>query len=214
MTWATMAMQGASTAMGVFGSLYKGQSDAYNARVESEAKARSAEAQAEADTFNAKVYRQIAESETDRHAAEAIDYRRNQSANVAKLRAKQAGSGLAMSGSPLMIDETIFQEIEFSTNRIAYAGQVTRTRMENQAALFDLSAIRNKDTATFARAAGKASSDNIITSSYINALTETAKGFNATLKDYNTLSNRGRPSPAPSGSDTPPFYISRGTGWF
>jgi hypothetical protein len=212
MTYATMAMQGVGTAMQVFGSLYKGQSDAYSARVESEAKARTAEAQAEADTFNAKVYRQIAESETDRVAAEATDYRRSQSANVAKLRAKQAGSGFALSGSPLMVDEAIFQEIEFSSNRIAYAGQVARTRMVNQASLLDLSATRNKDTAKFARAAGEASADNIITGSYINAITSGAKGFNDMLKGYSSMATRqSAPAAASSGEA---FYISRGTSWF
>ena len=211
MTYATMALQGVGTAMSVFGSLYKGNVDSYNARVEAEAKARSAEAQAEADTFNAKVFRQVAESETDRAAAEATDYRRTNKAKLAQLRAKQASSGLAMSGSPLMVDETVFSEIEFSTNRIAYAGQVIRTRYENQAALLDLSATRNLDTAKFARQVGETNAENIKTGSYINAIIAGAQGANNTLKGYSSLSTRA--APASSGNSTP-FYISSGTGWF
>lgn len=211
MTYATMAMQGVSTAMNVFGSLYSGQANAYNAKVESEAKARQAEAQAEADTFNAKVYRQVAQSETERAAAEATDYRRTQSGNVAKLRAKQAGSGFALSGSPLMIDEAVFQEIEFSTNRLAYAGQLARVRYENQADLLDVSASRNIDTAKFARETGAISADNIITGSYISAAAAGAKGFNDALKGYAPMATR---QAAPSGGSSDPFYISKGTSWF
>lgn len=213
MTYATMAMQGVGTAMSVFGSLYKGESDAYSARVEAEARARTAEAQAEADTFNAKVYRQVAESETDRAAADATDYRRTQKAKQAQLRARQVSSGFALSGSPLMIDETVFQEIEFSTNRIAYAGQLARTRMENQADLLDLSATRNKDTAKFARFAGDISASNIRTGSIINAISYGVKGTNDILKGYNSLSTRGS-MPAPSGNSSTPFYIPQGTGWW
>lgn len=169
MSYMTLALQGASTALGVIGALRQGESDAYATSVAAQSKAMGLEAQAEADSFNAKVSRQMAEAELQRAAGEAGDYRRTQGARAASRRALTGASGLALEGSPLLADESIFQEIDFGASRIGYAGDVAAARLRTQGDLLDLSATRNLESANFARTAGEASARNIKSSSYLKA---------------------------------------------
>lgn len=189
-------MQGASTALGTIGALFQGQASATNARIKGEADARTLEARADADAFNAKVYRQLAESETQRAAAEAGDYRRTQGAKAATMRAIQADSGFVLEGSPLFVNESILQEIEFGSSRIAYGGQLASTRARNQATLLDVSSRNNRTSAQFARAAGEVSADNITRASYLNSAGNLIKGSTGI---YETLA--GGRTPAGSSSN-------------
>lgn len=177
MAYLTLALQGASTALGVVGALHKGETEAYRAQTEAEMRARNADAQAEADEFNSKVARQLADYEHFKAKGDVADFRRSQNKQAAQSRAVFAASGLALEGSPLMVDEMIFQEIDFGASRIAAAAGVVSTRYRNQAQLLDLSARRNRETAVFAREAGKTSAENIRSGSFIDAIGTGIRGF-------------------------------------
>ena len=175
-TSSIVALQGASTAMGIMGALRSGSSNSIIARVQAENSARQSEAHAEADTLNAEIARQQAQSERERAAAEALDYRRSQGAKLASRRATFAAGGLALEGSPLLVDDSIFQEIEFGAQRIAHAGSLAETRLKNQASLLDTSAERNRQSADFARKAGDFTAKSARTASIIDALSAGVKG--------------------------------------
>lgn len=164
-----IGLQSLGTSLGIFGALQKGSSDELNARIKYAADERTALARADADSFNAKVARQLALAEERKTAADAADYRRVGSSKIASARAARADSGLALEGSPLLVDASIFKEVEFGVDRIVNAGAVNATRMRNQATLLDVSSENNRRTADLARAAGDASVSNIRSASRLNA---------------------------------------------
>lgn len=188
MSFLTFALQGMSTALGVMGALEQGESDALAAIIRGEGQARQFDAQADADLFNSKVALQLAESERERATAQAIDFRRSEGSKAASRRARVAAGNLAMEGSPLMVDESIWQEIEFGTQRISYAGQLASTRLTNEAKLLQESARNNRESARFSRQAGEISASNIRRASKINAVGAGIKGLTGFA---DTLSTRG-----------------------
>jgi len=190
MAMLTMGATVASGVVGVLGALQKGKADAFNAQVEAENRARQADAQSEADIFNAKVARQLAESETRQGAANAKDYRRTQSARAASRRAIVSASGVSMEGSPLLVDEAIFQEIEFGAQRIAFDSMTKSSRARNAASLLERSAWHNKETARIARETGRASVENIRKASYLSALGRGLSGFLDTSKAINEMATQ------------------------
>jgi len=177
MAFLTLAAQGASLATGVMGSIYEGRIAAQQAQVQAENTARIAEAKAEADEFNAKVAEQLAGVEKDRATAGASDFRRAQMARLASSRAKQAASGFSLEGSPLLVDESIFSEIELGAARLGHAGDVAATRLRNESTLLRRSAVHGRDTAIFAREAGAQSASNITSASLLRAAGAGAKGL-------------------------------------
>lgn len=186
----TLGIQGAGTSLGVLSALRSGDADAYSTRVKAENFARSAEARAEGDTFNAAASRQLATSELQRAGAGAEDFRRLQGSRLASRRAVTAASGLAMEGSPLMVDESIFQNIDFGAGRLGFEGDINASRLRNQASLLDFSATRERESAGFARTAGEAAASSIKSASLINALGAGLKGGAGIMQ---TLSTRGGP---------------------
>ena len=143
MAFLTLAAQGASLATGMIGAKMEGDNLASQYR-----------ARAEADDFNAKVAQQMAGAEKERAEASASDFRRAQKARLANARAKQAASGLSLEGSPLLVDEATFQEIEFGAARIAHQGQLASTRLENESLLLTQKAKADRMSAGFASRAG------------------------------------------------------------
>ena len=185
MSYLTLAAQGASTALGIVGALATGQSAAYNAAAKAESDARVYSAHADADAFNAKVARQLAGSERQRSFADAFDYRRVQTAKFEYRRAVQSGGGLDMlEGSPLLVNDKIFEAVDFGAQRIAAQGQIAYTRYTNQAELLDVSSVNFRTSADAAREAGKASVRNINFATGISAASAGAKG---SYDMYNTL---------------------------
>jgi hypothetical protein len=145
----------ATGAMKAHAARYEGAVAANRALVEAENQARMAEARAEADLFNSKVSDQMAGSETERAGAEANDFRKAQSARIASSRAQRAASGLALEGSPLMVDEAVFTEVEYGAQRLVHAGQVTATRLNNQGRLLRRSSGFDRETARTVRLAAR-----------------------------------------------------------
>lgn len=182
MSFATLALQGIGASLGIVGALRTGDSGAFNALIKGESEGRIADARADADSFNAKVARQLAISEESNAAATAADYRRTQTSKAASARAVRADSGLALEGSPLLVDQSIFKEIDFGSSRIAYAGQLSSNRLRNQASVYDVYSENNRRTGVFARQAGKIGADNARDSAVLNALSFGAKGANEMYK--------------------------------
>jgi hypothetical protein len=190
----TMGLQGLGTGFNIFGALQSGKSQATSALIQTEASARASEARADADRFNAKVADQMAVSAEQQATATAADYRRIQGSKLASRRAVAAASGVALEGSPLMIDNSIFQQIEFGASRISYAGSVQATRARNQGTLLRVSAENTDRSADFARQAGQISADNIMDASYIKAIGAGITGLgelSKTMDKMGTLSTSG-----------------------
>lgn len=202
MAFLTLAMQGAGTGLGIWGSLFQGQVGETNALIEYGNRARGFDAQADADKFNATMTRQVAESERQRTDAEATDYRRVGKSKLASLRAKHAASGIALEGSPMIVDDSIFSEIEFGAQRIVHAGAVTGTRLMNQARLLDTSSSNNRASAIFSRQSGEYSADAHRTASYLNAGRYALSGFGEITKTLST-SRKGGWDTTPSTTWTP-----------
>ena len=179
-------MNAAGMFTSMLGAQQQASSAATNARIQAENAARQAEAQAESMRFNATVSRQMAQSELDRAAGESGDFARTQGARRAARVARVAAGGLSMfEGSPRMVDESIFSEINFGRSRIGYAGDVASMRQRNQGALLDAQALRADQAAQYARMAGEISANNIQQAGNINMLSAGITGFG---KMYGSLS--------------------------
>lgn len=86
--------------------------------------------------YQAAVDRQRAERERQEAAVAEEDFRRQQSALMAKRRANLGVSGVeATTGSPLLVSEDFAGEIELQALRIRNQGEVGATRLEQQATL-------------------------------------------------------------------------------
>lgn len=111
--------------------------------------------EAAAHKFNAEVARQQAANTRGVGRADANDYRRLNSARLASNRAAAAGSGIvASSGSPLMVDEAIFSEIEFGAARTINAAEIIATRQDNEGVLLDAQARQARKNAMLAMKSG------------------------------------------------------------
>lgn len=148
---------------------FQGAVEANKALINSENAARASEARAEADEFNATVAQQLAGSEIERAGAEAGDFRKAQNARRASARAVQAASGIALEGSPMMVDEAVFSEIELGAQRIVHGGNVAATRLENQARLLRRSGAFERETAKNLRDAGRKTADWAVEAGEIGA---------------------------------------------
>jgi hypothetical protein len=94
-----------------------------------------AKAQAQAANYNAQQQEIAAAGERDAAAADAEDRRRAGSAQRATAIANRGASGVALAGTPLMVDEDIVGAIELDAARTVHRGEVSATQRENQARL-------------------------------------------------------------------------------
>ena len=86
--------------------------------------------------YEAKIYEQQAERERIIAKGNEEDFRRNQSAAMAEYRAAAGGSGVEIGrGSPLLTFADFGAETELQAQRIREGGEVTATRLEQQAGL-------------------------------------------------------------------------------
>jgi hypothetical protein len=95
----------------------------------------TAQSNAQAAEYNAKQQDLAAAADRDAAAADAEDRRRKGSAARASAIAERGASGVALAGTPLMVDEDIVGAIELDAARTTHAGEVRGTQRENQAAL-------------------------------------------------------------------------------
>lgn len=158
--------QAASVFAGAFGDGLDAQNTAANA-----------ENRADVDRFNALVAEQEAKAEMDSARADASDFRRAQSARVAAARARRAGSGFALEGSPMLVDEAALTEIEFGVSRIMHRGVVRETRKKTEASLLRNSADVEERNAKSARRAG-----------FVSAI---ARGVRGGAETFRSLANAG-----------------------
>ena len=101
-----------------------------------------ANAAAESSRYNAKANEMAAAAERDAAAAEADDKRRKLMGQRASAIADRGAAGVAMAGTPLLVDEDILGEIELDVARTGQRGAARATQLENQATL-DRMAARN-----------------------------------------------------------------------
>jgi len=94
-----------------------------------------AKGQAQAADYNAKQQDIAAAADRDAAAANAEDARRRGSAARATALADRGASGVALAGTPLMVDEDVFASMELDAARIGQRGEVSATQRENQARL-------------------------------------------------------------------------------
>lgn len=173
---AAVALAVIGTGLQVAGTLQQGRAEAQNALIVAENEGAAADARAGTNEFNAKVAEQKARSELDVADADAADFRFRQSARLATQRARQGGSGFALEGSPLLIDEADFQQIEFGASRIGAQGRIRSSRLETQASLLSRNADVERANASRLRSAGRTSARNIRTSSFLRAGSQAALG--------------------------------------
>jgi len=92
-------------------------------------------AQDQAD-YQATVQRQQATRERQIAESEERDFRKRQSAALALRRAELGGSGVrGTTGTPLIAEEDFMSEAELQAQRIRQGGEVSATRLEQQADL-------------------------------------------------------------------------------
>jgi hypothetical protein len=99
-------------------------------------------ATAAASTFNAQQADKAAKAERDAAAAEAEDKRRNLMNQRASSIAARGASGVALAGTPLMVDENVLGAIELDVARVGQRGEARAVQYENQAKL-DRATARN-----------------------------------------------------------------------
>ena len=155
---------------------YDGAVKANEALVAAENTARVYDARAEADTYNAEISRQKALSAKGKAGAEANDFRRAETARVSTARARQAASGIALEGSPLMVNEALLQEVEFGAQRLVNTGDIEAARLRSEAKLQDRYAYRETQTAANARAAGAKTATYAVDSAEIKAQSALTSG--------------------------------------
>lgn len=101
---------------------------------------RQNQAAAEASDYNARAGELAADAERDAAAAEGQDRRRKLMGQRATSIAQRGASGVALAGTPLMVDEDTLGEIELDVMRIGQKGEARATQLENQARLDKMSA--------------------------------------------------------------------------
>ena len=94
------------------------------------------EAQKSAAKFESQVLQQQAQREREVAAASERDFRKQQSAFLARRRAAMGASGVELGeGSPLLSFGDFASEVELQAQRIREGGQLSATRLEQQAEL-------------------------------------------------------------------------------
>ena len=92
-------------------------------------------AAAAAANYNAKVNEMAAVAEKDAAAAEAEDRRRKLMGQRSTSIAARGASGVALAGTPLMVDEDMLGEIELDVARVGQRGAAKAAQYQNQATL-------------------------------------------------------------------------------
>lgn len=136
------------------GASFQGEANAFNAELEGENAARQYEAEAAADTFNAKVAKNLARNVRSVGRADAADYIRLQRARIATSRANFGKSNLALEGSPMLVDSATLAAAELGRIRIIVNAENQGTGLEDQAALLKVEAANAGQNAAIARQAG------------------------------------------------------------
>lgn len=96
----------------------------------------AAEYQARVAEQQAEVTRQQADQERVVAATSETDYRKQQSRQMAARRAALGGTGVESgSGSPLLVSQDFAAEIEQQALRLRAGGEISATRLEQQASL-------------------------------------------------------------------------------
>lgn len=133
-TTAALTLIGAGSAVSALGAIQQGRAAAAQAR------------------FQAAVQEQQATREQQLAEQREQDFRRRQSREMASRRAILGASGVeASAGSPLLVSEDFAGETELQALRIRNQGEVTATRLEQQAQLTRMQG-RAARTAGFFRA--------------------------------------------------------------
>lgn len=73
--------------------------------------------------FNARMAERQAERERQIAESDANNYRRKQMKQLASARALRATSGVSMEGSPLLVEDTMIEDIEINAETIRRGGQ-------------------------------------------------------------------------------------------
>lgn len=181
-----------ATEASIAGSLQAGKSAAYQVAVETENRARAAEAKAKTDGFNVVMLGQQAESEMERAGVAATDFRREVAGKAAKREAAVGASNLT-GQSRQAVSEAIRTEGEYGAQRLISDGALVASRLRTQAQITSMNQKANLDTAFFAREAGAQSQDNIMMAARIQAAGAAAKGqaVNAELEAKIATINTG-----------------------
>ena len=87
----------------------------------------AARQQASAHRYQAELSRQAAEQERQLAAREAEDYRHKQRKLLATARARRAGAGISLTGTPLLTSEEMFREMELG---VGIHGEPGRKRVK------------------------------------------------------------------------------------
>lgn len=106
--------------------------------------ARQHRAAADAANYNARANDMAAKAERDAAAAEGEDRRRKLMGQRASAIADRGASGVALAGTPLLVDEDVLGEIELDVARIGQKGAARATQLENQSTLDRMTARSHK----------------------------------------------------------------------
>lgn len=102
--------------------------------------AQQARAAAAAADYRAAVAQQQAAREREVANQEAADFQRENRRRISTLRARTAGAGVRMEGTPLLVEEELAGEIARGTQRILHGGDIAAVRLEQEAELERLTA--------------------------------------------------------------------------
>jgi hypothetical protein len=130
-------------------------SDYFNVLIDAENTAMAFEADATEGEFNARVALQMARNAIEVADAEARDYRLRGNAAIESQAALQAGSGFMLQGSPMLVQDVLFGEVELGAARLKHAGEVEATRLRNESELLTYSATVSTINAKTAREVAK-----------------------------------------------------------
>lgn len=97
--------------------------------------AMSASAQASAGGDRASILRRQGIAEEQASEFEARQYAKSESANLATARARRADSGVAFTGTPLIVDEATVQEIALNEENIRRQGIIRGQNLRTEGSL-------------------------------------------------------------------------------
>ena len=92
-------------------------------------------AEAAAADYRAAVAEQQAAREREVANQEAADFQRENLRRISTLRARTAGAGVRLEGTPLLVEQDIAGEIARGTQRILHGGDINAIRLEQEAQL-------------------------------------------------------------------------------
>jgi hypothetical protein len=95
----------------------------------------ASQAEADAADFSAEVSQQQAERERKIAERDAAEHRRHGSRQLATTRARRAGRGVSLEGSPLLVEQAAAGDIELGAREILSDGAETAQALRQRAAL-------------------------------------------------------------------------------